>query len=96
VPRPASLEERRKEITDRSRVASGTTPGDIEEFKQGIPMHDGHTSSSIVVKRKGSSTKGPLVVLYFGGGFISGVSITEVFGNLRLYADAFCRMLFKW
>ena len=77
APRPSTLEERRKEITDRSRKAAGTTPDDIEEVKQGIPMHDGHTSSSIVVKRKGFSTKGPLVVLYFGGGFISGVSMIE-------------------
>lgn len=72
APRPGSLEERRNLMHDRTIAAVGTTPSDLEEYEQPIPTSDGHNNIAIVVKRKGTSNHGPLVLLFFGGGFCSG------------------------
>lgn len=44
----------------------------MDEYEQVISAKDGHKNTAIVVKRKNASEPGPLVVLYFGGGFVSG------------------------
>lgn len=72
APRPGSLEDRRKLMHDRTIAAVGETPPDMLEYEQEIPTKDGHNNIAVVVKRKDASEPGPLVLLFFGGGFISG------------------------
>jgi acetyl esterase/lipase len=78
---------------DRTVGNLGQTPGDLEEYDQLIPMHDGHQSQSIIVKPKSPKTKSrPLIVLLFGGGFLAGESRQMVpysRGFARLF-DAVC------
>jgi acetyl esterase/lipase len=72
APRPGSLEERRKLMHDRTIAAVGDTPPDLDEYEQAIPMSDHHNNIAIVVQQKEATLLGPLVLLFFGGGFCSG------------------------
>jgi len=59
-------------MSSRSHAAAGETPSDLREYEQAIPTQDGHNNIAIVVKRKDASEPGPLILLFFGGGFCSG------------------------
>lgn len=75
-----TLLDRREQFAAASKAAAGTTPDDIDQREFLIAMPDDYQSPAIVVKAKShdSITPKPLILLFFGGGFVSGIPLQMV------------------
>lgn len=72
----STLAQRREEMHSREKYRYNNSPTfDTTESVIQIPMRDGHLSETRVFKPQSTEKDAPLVVLIFGGGFISGSNI---------------------